>query len=82
MVNVMSPSHAAKGQRVELVVVLDHEELAEVRGRYADGDLPFRVVKGRDGNRRIRFVMPDADEVMFKLRGSLDGPRLVRVKRA
>ena len=47
----------------------------------SEGDLSFRVVKGRDGNRRIRFTMPEADEVMFKVRGAIDGPRLVRVRR-
>lgn len=81
MVNVLSPSAACPGRRVELVV-LDRQDLAEVRGRSTTGEVSFRVVRGRDGNRRIRFTMPDADAVMFKLRGLLDGPRLVRVRRA
>lgn len=81
MVNVLSPPAACPGRKVELVV-LDQQDLSEVSGRFAGGDLNFRVVRGRDGNRRIRFTMPDAEEVMFKLRGLLDGPRLVRVKRA
>jgi hypothetical protein len=81
MVNVLSPSSAPPGRKVELVV-LDQQDLSEVRGRFAGGDVRFRVVRGPDGNRRIRFTMPDADEVMFKLRGLIDGPRLVRVRRA
>lgn len=81
MVKVHSPSHAAPGRKVELVV-LDRAVPEEILGRCSEGDLPFRVVRGRDGNRRIRFTMPDAEEVMFKLRDALDGPRLVRVRRA
>jgi hypothetical protein len=80
MVKVVSPSSAAPGRKVELVV-LEKADLAEVRARTTEGDLNFRVVKGRDGNRRIRFTMPDVDAVMFRLRGILDGPRLVRVRR-
>ena len=79
MVNVQSPSFARPGERVELVI-LTREELAEVRARYSDGDLKFRVVKGKDGLCRIRFVMPATEEVMFRVRDRTDGPRLVRVR--
>ncbi len=79
MVNVQSPAFARVGTKVELVI-LDHEKLAEVRARHSGGDLSFRLVRGKDGLARIRFVMPEADEVMFRVRGQTDGPRLVLVR--
>jgi hypothetical protein len=78
MVDVQSPTFARVGQRVELVILSD-EKPSEVLARHAGGDVPFRVVKGKDGRRRIRFTMPEA-EVMFRVRGQTDGPRLVRVR--
>jgi hypothetical protein len=79
MVDVQSPTFARVGQKVELVILSD-EKPREVLARHAGGDVPFRVVKGKDGRRRIRFTMPEADEVMFRVRGETDGPRLVRVR--
>jgi hypothetical protein len=79
MVNVQSPCFARPGQKVELVI-LNREWPCEVLARYSDGDVPFRVVKGKDGLRRIKFVMPATEEVMFRVKGQTDGPRLVRVR--
>ncbi len=79
MVNVKSPAFARVGEKVELGV-LNREQVAEVRARHSGGDLPFKVVKGRDGLARIRFIMPEVDEVMFRVQGQADGPRLVLVR--